>query len=118
MRFVADECVSPVIVARLRARGHDVLSILETYRSAKDSFILALAAREGRILLTEDNDYGELIFRGSAARPAGVILLRMLDATVAERLSRLETVLAELGDQVPGRHVVIGPGRARIRELP
>src|ERR1700753_2829208 len=109
MRFVADECVSPVIVAWLRGRGHDVLSVLETHRSAKDGFVLALAARDGRVLLSAHNDYGELIFRGGAPSPAGVILLRMLDATAAERVSRLEMGLAEAEERVLGHHIVIGP---------
>jgi predicted nuclease of predicted toxin-antitoxin system len=118
MRFVAEECVSPVVVAWLRGRGHDVLSILEAHRSAKDGFVLALAAREGRILLTEDNDYGEMIFRGGVPNPAGMILLRMLDATAAERVSRLEAGLAEAEERVLGHHIVIGPSRTRIRKLP
>lgn len=118
MRFVADECVSPVLVAWLRAEGYDVLSILETHRSAKDEFILALAVREERILLTEDNDFGELIFRGDPLPIAGVILLRMLDATAEERRARLEAVLDAVGQGVLGSHVVAGPEKIRVRKLP
>jgi predicted nuclease of predicted toxin-antitoxin system len=118
VRFVADECVSPVLVAWLRAEGHDVLSILEEHRSAADEFVLALAARKGRILLTEDNDFGQLIFRGDAAPPTGVVLLRMLDATVEERCARLEAVLREIGPRVLGHHIVAGPVKIRIRKLP
>ena len=118
MRVAADECISPIIVDWLRSQGHDVLHILETHRSAKDDFILALAAAENRVLLTEDNDYGDLIFRGNAPPVAGVILLRMLDAPTSERLRRLQVVLHELGERVLGNHVVIGPERTRIRKLP
>lgn len=115
---MADECVSPVIVRWLRDCGHDVLSVLEAHPSAKDRFILELASREQRILLTEDNDYGDLIFRETARDIAGVILLRMLDATTAERIAKLQSVLDELGDRVVGRHVVVGPARTRLRSLP
>lgn len=118
MRFVVDECVSPLTVAARRARGHDVLSILEAHRSAKDGFVLELAARERRILVTEDVGFGERIFRDAAPRVAGVILVRMPDATAADRLSRLETALDELADRVLGNHIVVGPERIRVRKLP
>lgn len=118
MRFVADECIPPLLVAWLRGQGHDVLHVLETHRSAADDFVLALAARENRVLLTEDNDYGELIFRGNAPPVGGVVLLRMLDAPAPDRLRRLQAVLEEIGERVLGSHVVIGPERTRVRSLP
>jgi predicted nuclease of predicted toxin-antitoxin system len=118
VRFLADECVAPFIVASLRAEGHDVLSILEGFPSASDLFVMALAVKEQRILLTEDNDYGELIFHHGVAAAPAVLLLRLPSARRSERWPRLNTVLDELGDRVLGSYVVVQPDTTRIRKLP
>ncbi|UYN97606.1 MAG: DUF5615 family PIN-like protein [Enhydrobacter sp.] len=76
--------------------------------------MLAWAAREQRILLTFDKDFGELA-RGSALpRTCGVILLRMPVAKpgeVGERLAQLVTAR----DDWAGYFSVIEPGRVRMR---
>ena len=59
MRFLAEENVSRLVVARLRAAGLDVTAIGETSSGALDNDVLATASREGRILITEDRDFGE-----------------------------------------------------------
>ncbi|HUJ03551.1 MAG TPA: DUF5615 family PIN-like protein, partial [Rhizomicrobium sp.] len=62
LRWVADECISAKLVAQIRAEGHDVLYVLEQSPSSKDRSVLDLAIREQRLLLTDDKDFGELIF--------------------------------------------------------
>ncbi|HEX4296074.1 MAG TPA: DUF5615 family PIN-like protein [Rhizomicrobium sp.] len=118
MRILADECIAPAIVASLRGTGHDVLFALEAFPSASDSFILSVAERERRVLLTEDNDYGELVFHRSAKAGAGIVLIRMPKARRDERWSRLRAVLDDLGDRILGKYVIIGSDRVRMTQLP
>jgi predicted nuclease of predicted toxin-antitoxin system len=62
MKFLADEsCAGPVIQA-LREAGHDVLAIAEAARGAVDEAVMARALGERRILITEDPDFGELVY--------------------------------------------------------
>jgi predicted nuclease of predicted toxin-antitoxin system len=63
MRFLADENFPLDSVRLLRSRGHDALAAAESLSGSRDEQILALAARDGRVLLTFDRDYGELIYR-------------------------------------------------------
>ncbi len=63
MKVIADEGVDKPIVDALRMEGFDVLYILETNQGADDEFILSLANEEQRILLTQDKDFGELVYR-------------------------------------------------------
>jgi predicted nuclease of predicted toxin-antitoxin system len=63
MRIVANENVSATVIARLRADGHDVLSVKETMRGRGDPAILARAQTEERLVVTHDKDFGELAFR-------------------------------------------------------
>jgi predicted nuclease of predicted toxin-antitoxin system len=75
MNFVADEsCAGPVVRA-LREAGHDVLSIEEVEKGATDEQVLQRAVDEKRVLITEDRDFGELVYaRGRSS--AGVMLVR------------------------------------------
>jgi predicted nuclease of predicted toxin-antitoxin system len=76
VRWLADECVAGVIVARLRATGHDVAYTAEISPAASDTHAIAYAHRESRLLLTEDKDFGELVFRWNWPVP-GLVLLRI-----------------------------------------
>ena len=74
MRFLADECFDHGLVGILRNEGYDVLCVLESKRGATDDDVLALAFDERRIIITEDKDFGELVYR--LKKPAhGIILI-------------------------------------------
>lgn len=75
MRLLIDANISARIVAPLRKKGHDVVSVLEYDPNASDDAILARAVREGRTVITYDKDFGELVFREGKPH-CGVILLR------------------------------------------
>ena len=76
MNLLADEGVDKPIVDLLRNNGFDVVYILETNPGADDEFILAMANADERILLTQDKDFGELVFRLKNTH-FGVILIRL-----------------------------------------
>ena len=76
MRWLADECVAAPLVARLREAGLDVTYMAEIAPAATDPEAIARAHHEGRLLLTEDKDFGELVFRWNWPVP-GVVLLRI-----------------------------------------
>jgi predicted nuclease of predicted toxin-antitoxin system len=63
MRFLADENVSRLVVQRLRNSGFDLTSIAETSTGVADDDVLATAANEDRIVITEDHDFGEMVGR-------------------------------------------------------
>ncbi len=57
-----DECCDYAVVRVLRQEGHDVLAVCEYQESSVDHYLLQLALAESRILLTEDKDFGWLVF--------------------------------------------------------
>jgi predicted nuclease of predicted toxin-antitoxin system len=63
MKLLADEGVDKPIVDLLRSSGFDVHYILETYQGAEDETVLQIAHEETRILITQDKDFGELVYR-------------------------------------------------------
>src|SRR5882724_6473101 len=114
--FLADECCHAVIVAALRAAGHDVAHIQETHRGATDEAVIALAAAEQRILITEDKDFGELVFRKGISVP-GLVLLRLATADPRRKAERLLSVIAAHAERLSGQHVVVLDTNVRIRPL-
>jgi len=58
LRFLADESCDHAVVRALRGAGFDVLAVNEIMQRSDDRYLIALAAEEQRILLTEDKDFG------------------------------------------------------------
>jgi predicted nuclease of predicted toxin-antitoxin system len=63
MNLLADEGVDAQIVAKLRSKGHDVLYVAEMDPGISDESVLKLANEHGALLITEDKDFGELVYR-------------------------------------------------------
>ena len=63
MHLLADENISQRVIDRLRAIGAGVVAVRETDPGASDDEVLALASAQGRTLITEDRDFGEMVVR-------------------------------------------------------
>jgi predicted nuclease of predicted toxin-antitoxin system len=62
MKFLADMGISPQVVQELNKSGHDALHLQdEGLHRLTDGEILAHAKNQGRVLLTHDLDFGELL---------------------------------------------------------
>jgi predicted nuclease of predicted toxin-antitoxin system len=75
MRFLANENFPGAAVAALEAAGHDVVWVRMTVPGATDPEVLARAAREERVLLTFDKDFGELARASALPQKWGTIPL-------------------------------------------
>lgn len=116
MRFLADENVSYRVVERLRAAGFDVMAVALTNPGAPDSDVLATAGRDGRVLITEDRDFGELVVR-QRLEVQGVVLLELDRLSNIAEADRVVAVISTNLDKPAGNLLVIEPGRVRIRPL-
>lgn len=116
MRFLANENFPAAAVAELRAAGHDVLWVRTASPGASDAEVLAWAARDARVLLTFDKDFGELA-RGAGLPPScGVVLFRLPMPRPDNVGQRLASLILARGDW-PGHFSVVEPGRLRMRPL-
>lgn len=118
MKFLADENFPSASANRLREAGHDVVTVAEGAPGSEDAGILAWAAREERVVLTFDRDYGDLIFRQRLPTPPGVVYLRLPFSTPEEPAERLLRLLAVSDLSVEGMFTVVERERARQRPLP
>lgn len=113
MRFMVDENVGPSVADWLAEQPHDVSSVYKDYRGESDTFVLEKAKLEQRILITNDKDFGEMVFREK--RPhAGVIFLRLGDEQPSSKIVALQRLLERYPDQIAENFVVVTETTVRI----
>ena len=101
----------------IEEHGFSVSEVAARRRGLSDKEVWALAAREGRVLVTRDLDFP---LAGIRPAPPSVILLRAPDDATADQLAALlapllsMSHLAAIGNQV----VSIQPGRMRMHPIP
>jgi len=116
VKFLADECCDAGIVARLRTAGHDVFYVPEQHAGISDDEVLQTSFRESRILLTEDKDFGELVFR--LKKPVyGMILIRIGVRERDQKWPRVEALISKYQERLPGHFAVVDLEKFRIRPL-
>src|SRR5437660_11784308 len=116
MRFLANENFPGDAVAALVRAGHDIVWVHTAAPGSKDEDILAWAVRDGRVLLTFDQDFGELAWRVGLPATSGIVLFRLPMPPAAGAGAILAARIDERTDRA-GHFTVIEPGRIRMRWL-
>jgi predicted nuclease of predicted toxin-antitoxin system len=117
MRFLADESCDFSVVQALRAAGHDVAAVAEIARGADDAAVIDLARSAQRVLITEDKDFGHLVF-AATRQASGVIFLRFPQGVRASLVPAVLELVSSRGEALLGCFVVVEPGQFRITQLP
>ena len=116
MKFLVDRCVGHRLSVWLRGQGHDVVESREVGHDPGDWELLKQAAVAGRILVTIDTDFGELIYV-RRARHAG--LVRLPDVPVKQRVALMSQTIERHRAALENQAVVtIRGGRVRISLQP
>ena len=77
--LLADESVNKNLINVLRRQNYEVFSVTEQMPSAKDKEIAIFSLTTPKIIVTEDKDFGEIVYYRNVI-VTGVILLRYLPA--------------------------------------
>ena len=112
-QIIADESVDFRIVVELRKAGLTVYSIAEQQPPIKDENVLAIAFDSKALLLTEDKDFGELVFRLQFPHH-GVLLIR-IENPEFKILSVIETISRHYAEMLD-KFSVINDTKLRIKE--
>jgi len=115
VKFLLDVCAeSTPLRAALRELGHDVFSVRENCPQASDEALLALAKEDERVVVTEDKDFGELVFLRGLAHPS---IVRLCGMTPAERIEAMRTLIERHAQSMrDGAIIVVTRERLRIRK--
>jgi hypothetical protein len=117
VRFLADESCDFAVVRALRAAGHDVTAVAEERPGLRDRDVMARAEGEGRVVITEDKDFGQLAFSGGAWA-VGCLFLRYPADARSSMGGDIVGLVHSIGARIPGSFVTAEPGRIRITRLP
>ena len=119
MRFLADMGVADLTVAALCRLGHDVVHARDLgFHSHSDAALLAYGKREGRIVLTFDLDFGDLLAAAGDALPS-VVLIRTYNQRAESVTPRVIDVAERFGQELTsGALIVVEDARIRLRRLP
>jgi len=119
VKFLIDECISARVVPLLAGAGHDVVHVEDRGLAGHvDHEVLELARVEGRIVVSADTDFGEILASSGASLPS-LILLRQGNRSPQHRTATLLANLDEVaGDLIAGAVVVLTDDRIRVRRLP
>ncbi len=113
LRLLVDESSGRKLFNLLKT-FYDVVFAGDFLRGCPDDEVLRFAEKENRILITDDKDFGELIFRlGEPSK--GVILLRMQTTDSKKRFTILKNILDKI-EGFDGKFIVLTEKQARIRE--
>lgn len=116
MRFLVDECTGPAVARWLEGEGHDVFSVYAEAPGIKDDVVLSRAVAADRILITNDKDFGEKVYRDRRVH-CGVIILRLSDERSTTKIAVLGHLLKGYGDRLAGQFVVVTEQQIRFAGL-
>ncbi len=114
MTILADESVAATIIERLREDGLTVQAVRELAPGTTDKVVLETADKSNVLLLTEDKDFGEMVYRQSAFHH-GVVLLRLAGLSRTLRNALVSEAFKRHAIEFVGAFTVITPRGIRIR---
>ncbi len=116
MKFLVDRCAGQRLAAWLRAQGQDVVASWDCGPDPGDQTLLERAAAAGRVLVTIDTDFGELVYV-QAVPHAGMV--RLPDVPAEERIALMAQVLERHHEALEARAIItVRRGRIRIARPP
>ncbi len=101
MKFLVDECTGPAVATWLRKEGYEVFSVFDEARGLGDDKILAKSYAEGWILITNDKDFGEMVYRKNYPH-CGIIFLRLNSQRAVVKIEALKRLLATYTETATG----------------
>lgn len=113
LKFIVDECIGSLIAKWLTSIGYDVISIATEMRSSTDLTILNKAFSENRIIITNDKDFGDLVFH-QKIQHAGIILMRLQNGSSENKVKVLENLLLNYSNHLAYNFIVVSEANIRI----
>jgi len=115
LKFLVDVGVSKKVERWLQNNGYNIKSVRDINPRMIDKEISKIAVSEGRMVITMDKDFGELVYN-SGLPHAVVLLLRLEGARSDEKVKIVEKILERYSDKLIYNFCVFKDGQLRIRK--
>jgi len=100
----------------LREQNHEVFSVYEEARGMEDDEIIQKAFDEDWILITNDKDFGEKVYR--ERRPhRGIVLLRLENEHASNKINAIRRLLRDYAERLPNHFAVVCGSYGDTRSL-
>jgi predicted nuclease of predicted toxin-antitoxin system len=116
IKFLADVNVEKPLVDYLSKQGYDIKWVPDYNCEMSDEDLLQLANEEKRIFITNDKDFGQLVFLQKKLN-VGTILFRIKGQKSQEKVRLLKKLLMGYRDKLLNHYVVITRLKIRIVHL-
>ncbi len=113
MRFIVDECTGTRVAQYLREQGHEVFSVYEEARGMDDDGIIEKAFAGNWILITNDRDFGEKVYREKQPH-RGIVFMRLEDERAANKIKVLRRFLENYADRLSNQFIVVTETQVRF----
>lgn len=116
IKFIADVNIEKPIVDFLSKQGYDIKWIPEFDCKIADESLLEFANKEKRILITNDKDFGDLVFLQRRVC-TGIILFRVKGQQTKEKVKLIRKLLMSHQEKILKHFIVITRDKIRIIPL-
>ncbi|KXB04634.1 hypothetical protein AKJ50_02190 [candidate division MSBL1 archaeon SCGC-AAA382A13] len=115
LKFLVDECTGAKVSDALSKDGFSAEYVGRIMKGARDERVLQKALEEEKILITNDKDFGEIIYRKGKPH-AGVILLRLEKDFPEDRISTIRSIIEELDRETLNQKFIVASEKGvRVR---
>jgi len=117
LKFLIDENVGQSVINYLTQNNYDVVvATAKGLSSREDLFLLDYAFRESRIVITNDKDFGYLVYHQNLPT-RGIILFRFVKEVPSLKIATLEAILSKGAIQILDHFIVASEDKIRSRPI-
>ncbi|MEY4876457.1 MAG: hypothetical protein RL708_1606 [Bacteroidota bacterium] len=114
--IIADENVERYWIELLRKNNFDVISIAENFSGITDSEVVQIAKSNQATLLTEDKDFGEMVF-AHQTKNLSVIFLRYDQPNYSQIENQLLLAVNKFVNQTDNYFITITKLKTRVTKI-
>lgn len=115
LKIVFDESVDYRLVKKIISAGYEGISIMKDYKGISDKEVLIIARNNNAIIITEDKDFGELIFSHKESK-TGIVLLRYNAKDLDKIHDSIIITFKKYNESLYKKFTVISTNKIRIRD--
>lgn len=116
IKFLANVNVEKPLIDFLNEKGFDVKWVTSIDKRMPDDRVCEIANSEQRIIITNDKDFGEIVFYQKKIA-YGIILMRVKGQNSSEKIILLDKLLENYLDKIANHFVVITNSKFRFIPL-